>query len=198
MSMEIDHSKPLTAEQKKWLHEWSLDHEIETNERLHGQAKAHAKGEPIDVRKALDKAGVEVPNAPQSPGFVAGQPIYQGPVVVEGENDTPPAPGEPSVVVPLPRDHPLTGTVATDQGWTEPTVSAETQEMGGTELQPETDEGKFDTRAARKEVEELTVAELKDNLRDLDEPVSGNQKELQDRLVKALKKAHDEERKQAE
>ena len=191
MSMQIDHSKPLTDEEKRWLHEWSLDHEIETNERIHGQKKAHAKGEPIDVRKALDKAGVETPPPPAQPISVAGQELYAGPLVVEGENDTPPAPGEPSVVVPLPRDHPLT---AQTEG-----VSAETQLLGAQQesddLTQETDEGKFDTRAVRKEVNELTVDELKDNLRDLGEPVSGNRDELRDRLVKALKKAHDEEQK---
>lgn len=189
MSMQIDHSKPLTDAEKKWLHEWSLDHEIETNERIHKQAKAHAKGEPIDVRKALDKAGVEVPHAPAQPISVAGQELYAGPLVVEGENDQPPEPGSTGVVVPLPRDHPLTGTVATDQGWTDPRV----QTLADDELTQETDEGKFDTRAVRAEVKELNNDELKDNLRELGEPVSGNQKELQDRLVKALKKAHDEE-----
>lgn len=172
MSMQIDHSKPLTDEQKRWLHEWSLDYEIEVNERLHKQAKTFAKGEPVDVKAALDKAGVEPPHAPPNP-TAPGQELYTGPVVVEGENDKPPEPGSTGVVVPLPRDHPLTGVVD------------DSAKSAGPE--------KFDTRAARAEVNELTVEELKDNLRDLEEPVSGNQKELQDRLVKALKKAHDEE-----
>lgn len=169
----VDHSKPLTDEEKVFLHGWSLDHEIALNERLHAQKKEAAKGENIDVTGALEKAGLKVPSAPPPPS-VPGQELYTGPVVVEGENDQPQEPGvSTGVVVPLPRDHPLTAVVD------DSTSDADEPEE------------KWDGRAVRAEVNELTVEELKENLRDLDEPVSGNQKELQDRLVKALKKNHE-------
>lgn len=172
MSMDLDQSKPFTAEQKQWAHEWGLDHVIEENERRHAQRKVHDNGEPIDVRKALDKAGVEVPDPPPNPTYVGAMgSVQQGPLIVEGEDNA----GR----VPLPRDHPFT-------------VAVEDDAADG-DLTQETEEGKFDTRAVRAEVKTLNVEELKDNLRELGEPVSGNQKELQDRLVKALKKAHDEE-----
>lgn len=175
MSMDLDQSKPFTAEQKQWAHEWGLDHLIEENERRHAQRKLHDNGEPVDVRAALDKAGVEVPDAPPNPTYVGAMgSVQQGPLIVEGEDNA----GR----VPLPRDHPATVAFEDDAA------------AGDSAVEPQTtDEGKFDTRAVRAEVKTLSVDELKDNLRELDEPVSGNKDELQDRLVKALKKSHEAE-----
>lgn len=204
MSMQIDHSKPLDAETKKWLHEWSMDYVIEENERIHGKQEG---GEPPNVQKALEEAGFQAPPPPPGPTTVAGQgTVATGPVIVEGENDLPPEPGSIGTRVELPRDHALTGVIAEDQGLTDPRVIAETgvgaqpqpNDDGG-QVEPQTkDDGKFDTRAVRAEVNELSVDELKDNLRELEEPVSGNKDELRDRLVKALKKAHEAEKAAAE
>jgi hypothetical protein len=165
-------SRALTDEEKRWLHEWSRDDLVEVNERLFNQTELHDAGEPVNVRKALEDAGVEVPDEPPNPTYVGAMgSVQQGPLIVEGEDNA----GR----VPLPRDHEFTVAVEDD--------AAED------DLVQETEEGKFDTRAVRAEVKTLNNDELRDNLRELGEPVSGNQKELQDRLVKALKKAHDEE-----
>lgn len=51
----------------------------------------------------------------------------------------------------------------------------------------------FDEEAAKAEIETLNVDELQENLRELDKPVSGNKAELQERLLQALKEAHDAE-----
>lgn len=171
-------SRPLTKDEKRWLHEWSRDDLVEVNERLFTQTEAHDAGEPVDVRKALSDAGVEEPAAPPNPTYVGAMgSVQQGPLIVEGEDNA----GR----VPLPRDHEFTVPV-------EEAEDGDADDDSSVDAQT-TEEGKFDTRAVRAEVKTLTNDELRDNLRELDEPVSGNQKELQDRLVKALKKAHEAE-----
>jgi hypothetical protein len=166
MSMDLDQSKPFTKEQRLWAHEWGLDHLIEENERRHEQRKVHDNGEPIDVRKALDNAGVEVPDAPPNPTYVGAQGgVQQGPLIVEGEDNA----GR----VPLPRDHPFTVPV---------------------EGEPESvADGEWDAKAVRAEVNSLNVDDLKENLRELEQPVSGSKEELQKRLYKALKESHEAE-----
>lgn len=61
MSKIIDFSKPLSLEDKKWLHERSLDYQIEGNERQFKQADVHAAGQPVkvDYVALLPKAVVE-------------------------------------------------------------------------------------------------------------------------------------------
>jgi len=126
MSREIDFDKPLSDEDKRWLHERSLDYHIEENERKFGQAKVHAEGLPVKV----EIPGLEVPEPPAQPTF---------------------APGWVPEVTP-------SGT----------------------------------TEVAEEEVEEvapedLTVEELKVELRERNLPTDGNKAELIKRLNKALK-----------
>ena len=154
--------RPLTDAEKVWLHEWSRDDLVEINERIFAQSDAHDKGEPIDVKGALEKAGVKQPDAPPTPTYVGAQGgVQQGPLIVEGKDNA----GR----VSLPRDHPLTGVVDEDASGT-------------------SEAEKWDDRKVRAEVNELNVDELKENLRDLDESVSGNKDELRARLFEALKK----------
>lgn len=109
MSRELDQSKPFSKEDIQWCKDWSLDHLVAENERRHGQSKVHADGDPVDVNKAFDKAGVEVPDAPPAPSYVGAMGgVQQGPLIVEGETNE----GR----VPLPRDHPLTQEVVEGEG----------------------------------------------------------------------------------
>lgn len=168
MSMQLDQSKPFTDEEKRWCHEWGVDHLVEENERRHAQSDLHDEGKPVDVRKAFADAGVQVPDPPPNPTYVGAMgSVQQGPLIVEGEDNA----GR----VPLPRDHPLQQEVIEGEGDGLPS-----------NVEP------WDGRAVRAEVNTLTVDDLKDNLRGLDEAVSGTKDELRDRLVKALKRDHDE------
>lgn len=177
-------NRPLTDDEKKWCHEWSLDYQVEENERLFPTNKdADYPRESVDTAQILADAGVEHTPPLVEPSAVGQRAMYSGPVVVEGENDVPPAPGELATRVPMPRDHPLTGLV---EDAAAESVTAESVTV---------DDDKWDGRAVRVEVNSLNVDDLKVNLRDLEEPVSGTKDELRDRLVKALKKAHDEEQK---
>jgi len=144
--------RPLTDDEKLYLHQWSRDDLIEINERIFNQSEAHDKGEPIDVKKALDDAGIELPESPPEPTYVGAQGgVRQA------------------------RDHPLTGVV--DDAPVDDDATADD----------------WDDKDVQAEVDEMKVDELKEYLRELGEPVSGNQKELQDRLFKALKKQHESE-----
>jgi hypothetical protein len=92
MSRTIDFEKPLSDEDKQWLHEWSQDWRIAENERRFGKKVDLTK--EVDVPALLEKAGVEVPDPPSGPTQVAGQPVSQG-----------------SDQFHQNRDHELTGTV---------------------------------------------------------------------------------------
>ena len=164
MSMDLDQSKPFTAEQIKYCHEWSLDYLIAENERRHGQADVHSEGHPVDIQVALDRAEVEDVADPPQPTYVGALGgVQQGPLIVEGETNE----GR----VPLPRDHPLTQEVVDGEG--DGILSGDDD---------------FDEEAAKAEIAELNVDELKAELHEFDEPVSGNKKELQERLLEAYKK----------
>lgn len=194
MSVQVDHSKPLDDETKRWLHEWSLDWVIEENERIHGKQEG---GEPPNVQEALRQAGFEPPPAPPGPTSVApvGN-VATGPVIVEGVNDKPVEPGSGVVTVPvaLPRDHAFTAVV--DENRTDAVLSeVEGSTAGQT---PANEPEAWDAKAVRAEIAELSVDDLKENLKDLEQPVGGNKEELQKRLYAALKKAHDDEAKAAE
>jgi len=105
--------RPLTDDEKLYLHQWSRDDLIEINERIFNQSEAHDKGEPIDVKKALDDAGIELPESPPGPTYVGAQGgVRQA------------------------RDHPLTGVVddATVDDWDDKDVQAEVDEMKVDEL----------------------------------------------------------------
>lgn len=125
MSRQIDFDKPLSDEDKLWLHKWGQDWKIEENERRFAQSDTHLAGELVSVPDALADAGLEVPEPPVNP---------------------------------------------TPQQAVSP--------------QPES----FDEEAIRAEVEELTVAELRANLKDFGEPTDGVKAELQERLLAALRK----------
>ena len=105
--------RPLTDDEKLYLHQWSRDDLIEINERIFNQSEAHDKGEPIDVKKALDDAGIELPESPPEPTYVGAQGgVRQA------------------------RDHPLTGVVddATVDDWDDKDVQTEVDEMKVDEL----------------------------------------------------------------
>jgi len=105
--------RPLTDDEKLYLHQWSRDDLIEINERIFNQSEAHDKGEPIDVKKALDDAGIELPESPPEPTYVGAQGgVRQA------------------------RDHPLTGVVddAPVDDWDDKDVQAEVDEMKVDEL----------------------------------------------------------------
>lgn len=59
MSRQIDFDKPLSAEDRAWLHEWSQDWRIEENERKFGKQDG-----PLDEGAAPDTDE----NGPQSEG----------------------------------------------------------------------------------------------------------------------------------
>lgn len=182
-------NRPLTDEEKRWCHEWSLDWQIEENERLFPTADdADYPRDEVTAAGLLANTGFKAPPLPADPHPVA-QTIYTGPTVVEGENDQPAQPGDIGTRVPMPRDHPLTGQVDEAQ-------DADAQYFARAEVVEEQDDSsEWDAKAVKAEISELNVEELKDNLRELEQPVDGNKPDLQKRLYNALKKQHDEAQK---
>jgi len=166
----------LSDEEKRHLHEWSLDWQIEENERLFGDESKGYPREPVDTQQVLADAGIKAPPLPPPPS-PAGQSMYTGPTVVEGENDEPAEVGSIGTRVPLPRNHPF--TVEVDEG----------DQLPNTVVVPESNGG-FDEDAQWADVCDLTVAELKDNLKELDQPVGGSKDELRERLFNALREAN--------
>lgn len=131
MSKIIDFDKPLSDEDKLWLHQWGYDYKIVENEQRFAQASVHDSGEPIDVVKVLAGAGLNTP-APQP------NPVLPERFVPTGENT--------SV------------------------------------------EAVFDEEAVKAEVHEMTVAELRDNIKDLGGEPEGNKAHLQEQLLELLRK----------
>ena len=134
MSRIIDFDKPLSDEDKLWLHQWGYDYKIVENEQRFAQAKVHDAGETIDVAKVLVDAGLKEP-------VVQSNPILPAHVVATG-------------------------------------AVAETAAPVST----------FDEEAVRAEVADMTVAELRDNIRDLDCEPEGNKASLQHQLLELLRK----------
>lgn len=134
MSRIIDFDKPLSDEDKLWLHQWGYDYKIVENEQRFAQAKTHDAGDPIDVSKVLVDAGLKEPVAQPNPIL-------------------------PSHVVP-------TGAV----GQTAAPVST------------------FDEEAVKAEVFDMTVAELRDNIKELGGEPEGNKAHLQEQLIELLRK----------
>jgi hypothetical protein len=128
MSRQIDFEKPLSDEDKEWLHEMSLDWRVEENNRRFDKEYQESEGFKPDPE--VNNAA----NVPRLPANFATDQFATGPVypVVEPVN----APASESV-----------------------------EEV---------------------DVEELTVDELRDELRGLGESTSGTKAELQKRLTKAL------------
>lgn len=108
MSRQIDFDKPLSDDDRAWLHEWSQDWRIEENERKFGKPEAEQES------------------------FAAQQE----------------SPAQPEL----------------------PTV-------GSANLDPSLED----------QIAALTVAELKEELSEIGQSSEGNKKELQERLLKALK-----------
>lgn len=139
MSRQIDFDKPLSDEDKKWLHEWSQDWRIAENERKFG--KKVDLTTPVDTDALLAKAGLEVPPPPPGPTQVAGQPLSQG----SEEHHTN-------------RDHPLTGVVDDD----EPVEAVDIEELTVAELKAELADLKLSTDGNKKELQERLAEALKD------------------------------------
>ena len=135
MSRIIDFDKPLSDEDKLWLHQWGYDYKIVENEQRFAQAKLHDAGKPVDVEKVLAEAGLN-------------PPVLQ------------PNPILPTNVVP-------------SGGTTSETASAAVA---------------FDEEAVKAEVLDMTVAELKENIRELGGEPEGNKHALQDQLIDLLRK----------
>jgi hypothetical protein len=140
MSKVIDFDKPLSDEDKLWLHQWGYDYKIVENEQRFAQAKVHDAGLPINVAGVLADAGIKVP-VPQ------------------------PNPAIPARFAP-------TGVATV----------AEVVESA-----PEASE--FNEAALRVDIAELTVAELKEEIKELGGEPEGNKAHLQDQLVELLRNA---------
>ena len=105
--------RPLTDDEKLYLHQWSRDDLIEINERIFNQSEAHDQGQPIDVAQALVDAGIQLPESPPEPTYVGAQGgVRQA------------------------RDHPLTGVVDDSpvDDWDDEDVQAEVDDMKVDEL----------------------------------------------------------------
>jgi hypothetical protein len=138
MSRTIDFDKPLSDEDKKWLHEWSQDWRIEENERKFGKKVDLTK--PVDTAAVLAKAGVEVPDPPPGPTQVAGQPLSQGSEQFHAN-----------------RDHPFTGTVDDS-----PVEEVDIEELTVEELKTELAGLELSTAGNKKELQQRLAEALKD------------------------------------
>jgi SAP domain len=138
MSRQIDFDKPLSDEDKRYLHEWSQDWRIAENERRFG--KNVDLSVPVDTDAVLAKAGVEVPPPPPGPSQVAGPVLSQG---SEGFHQN--------------RDHPLTGVV--DE---EPVEEVDIDELTVEELRAELHDLGEPTTGNKAELQKRLAKALKD------------------------------------
>src|SRR6266404_6825830 len=74
MIRQIDHDKPLSKDDKAWLHEWSLDYLIDANERKFD--KEYQKSTGPEIEQDPDRA----PNPPRQPANFATDQVATGPV----------------------------------------------------------------------------------------------------------------------
>jgi hypothetical protein len=135
MSRKIDFDKPLSDEDKEWLHGWSQDYLIDENARKFDKAYQKSTGPEIP------RIEVNAPAAPRDPRDFPNDKVATGPVYPTDVN------------------------------------AGQVQQYADTSSKPVEEEV---------DINDLTVDELKDELRKLDEPVSGTKDELVKRLSKAL------------
>jgi hypothetical protein len=145
MSRNIDFDKPLSTEDRAWLHEWSMDWRIAENDRKFSETVQNISGPVITQNPDNAIANPRLPhNFPEEK--VATGPVY--PVA----------------------NHPQIQQYANTVG-----------QLPGTTVEPAPQ-----PEPEAVDIEDLTVDELKSELKNLDQPVTGNKAELQDRLTKAL------------
>lgn len=81
MSRTIDFDKPLSDEDKRWLHERSLDWRIEENERRFGQREVYENEGIVKV----EIPGLVDPEPSENPRAPTGESLKPPPVVVVEE-----------------------------------------------------------------------------------------------------------------
>lgn len=112
-----DPTKPYNDEDIRWLHDWGLDYKIAENQRRFAQSDKHDEGQPVDLKAALDDAGVVVPPLPVNPAFVVVGTELQ--------------PVQPQVQVPSPEeDFDEEATRAELESWHVPELKKEAKERG--------------------------------------------------------------------
>lgn len=168
MSKQVDLDKPLSDADKLHLHERSLDYLIEENERRFKQEKAHAAGQPVKV----EIPNLEVPPPPPNPRAVSGQTLESGPVVSEEDAKAADKAAQEDAK-----------RIAKEYEEAQEAREEAFKRSQPTKSSPSTSEDED------VDVDDLTVEELKDNLREFGESTSGSKAELQARLKKAVREA---------
>jgi hypothetical protein len=167
MSKTFNEDKLYSKETVQYLHERGLDYKIQENYRKFGKNKPHANSAgDIDVYKILAEADVEAPEAPANPVYVDGTNISTGEVVPDNDgtadSQTETQAEEPNVEWDLEHLQPPSGDYSLDE---------------------------FD-QALREQVEQLSVKDCQDNLKDLEVgPKTGTLPELRWRVAKAVQLA---------
>lgn len=88
MSKNIDFTKPLSDEDKLWLHQWGYDYKIIDNEQRFRKVDEAEAGEPINLALTLEEAGLEVPEPQPNPLLPADVAATGFQVGVENESET--------------------------------------------------------------------------------------------------------------
>jgi hypothetical protein len=161
MSREIDFEKPLSDEDRAWLHEHSQDHLIAENDRKF-------KEEPEEEEPEISKEGGQ-----DLPTTGARQPFEPGTRPQNKYVDRP-YDRDPSLGEPEPREGEVAGLLPEEQ----------VHEGLGREVVYGEKPGEHERSAGSVEddLDEWTVEELKDELRSRDLSTSGNKSELVQRL----------------
>lgn len=159
MSKEIDLDKPLSDEDREWLHEHSLDHQIQANDRQFAKEGESKEGEP-----EVDEDGGQefVTTGAKAPWEEGSEPKQQ--------------------FAQRPYDPPMSGNW--DPG---PVVSEEDVEAQVEAQEAEAEGREPKTKAAAEpddDLDQWNVEELKEELRSRGESTSGNKDELIKRIRK--------------
>lgn len=88
MSKKIDFTKPLSDEDKLWLHQWGYDYKIVDNEMRFRKVDEDVAGEPVNLALTLEEAGLEVPVQQPNPVLPANVVATGFQIGVENESDT--------------------------------------------------------------------------------------------------------------
>lgn len=169
MSKEIDFDKPLSDEDRQWLHERSQDYLIAENDR---KFKSESEEEEPEVSK---EGGQRLPTAGAQQPFEPGtrpQNKY-----VDRPYDRDPSLGEPE-----PREGEVAGLLPEEQvheGLGREVVYGEKPKADDGEGQSAESESE---ESGEDEIEYWTIDELKEELRSRGLPTSGNKSELVQRL----------------
>lgn len=188
MSKAVDLTKPLSEEDVKWLQERSRQHDIDENKRILAEQSGEEQEAPPDVVFAPTPTVAAPPIEPGSPAdnpprFVGQRPYGVDRAVWGGSTGLT---EQQAYGYTAAEPH----TTVTEEGekWRQNKLM--NPESTAAASEPPTDEAAQAGEAEQvEEVEpkDLSVDELKDELRQRDLPVGGNKDELVKRLKKALK-----------